>query len=203
MTSRRVARFNYAERANHWMSAILFVYLALSGLALWSRKLYWLAAVLGGGGVVRAIHPIAGVLFAIALMAMFVRWRGQMKLDADDREWLRQSSKYATNQEEGLPESGKFNGGQKMMFWMQWAFGLILLASGVVLWFPESMSRELRLAAVLVHPLAAIGAIGGIILHIYMGTAAVPGALKSMTRGWVTERWAAAHHPKWFREIKH
>ncbi|MEZ5351901.1 MAG: formate dehydrogenase subunit gamma [Bryobacteraceae bacterium] len=201
MTSKRIARFDFAERANHWMSAILFLYLALTGLALWSRKLYWLAAVFGGGSVVRAIHPIAGALFALSLTFMFVRWRSQMSLDADDREWLRQSSKYATNQEEGLPESGKFNGGQKMMFWMQWSFGIVLLASGVVLWFPEVMPRTLRLAAVLIHPLAAVGAIGGIILHIYMGTAAVPGALRSMIRGWVTARWAAAHHPKWHRQI--
>jgi formate dehydrogenase subunit gamma len=87
------------------------------------------------------------------------------------------------------------------MFWMQWSFGVLLLVSGVVLWFPEVMPRTLRLAAVLIHPLAAIGAIGGIILHVYMGTAAVPGALRSMVRGWVSDRWAAAHHPKWHREI--
>ena len=65
----------------------------------------------------------------------------------------------------------------------------------------EELFSGLRLAAVLIHPVAAIVAITGIIVHIYMGTLAIPGALRSMTRGWATEGWAAAHRPKWYREI--
>jgi formate dehydrogenase subunit gamma len=105
------------------------------------------------------------------------------------------------NDEAGLPESGRFNAGQKVLFWVQAVSTLLLLASGVVLWFPESMARGLRLAAVLVHPATAVVSMAAIIVHIYMGTAAVPGALRGMIRGWVTARWAAAHHPKWYREI--
>jgi formate dehydrogenase subunit gamma len=63
------------------------------------------------------------------------------------------------------------------------------------------MPRGLRLAAVLVHPAVAVVSIAGIILHIYMGTAAVPGALRGMVSGWVTDAWARAHHPKWHREV--
>ncbi len=196
----KIPRFDAAERATHWLVAITFLYAALSGLSMWSRKLYWISAVLGGGATVRAMHPIIALVFAAVFARMFFKWFSQMKLDADDRVWLANSHKYAMNQEEGLPEPGKFNGGQKMMFWMQAAFTALLLVSGVVLWFPELMPRALRLAAVLIHPLAAIGAIGGIIVHIYMGTAAVPGSIKAMVRGVVSPRWAAAHHPKWFRQ---
>jgi formate dehydrogenase subunit gamma len=198
----RVTRYSGAERAVHWITAISFLYAALTGLALWSHKLYWLAAVFGGGPVVRGWHPWGGLLFAVALGLMFRNWARQMRLDADDKIWLRNSHKYAVNREEGLPEAGRFNAGQKMLFWMQAGFALMLFLSGSILWFPEIMPRRLRLAAVLVHPLAAIGSIGGIILHIYMGTAAVPGTLRGMTRGWVSERWAKSHHPKWYREIR-
>jgi formate dehydrogenase subunit gamma len=197
----RVPRFDFAERAVHWMVAIMFCYAALSGLAMWSQKLYWLAWVLGGGIVVRGWHPWGGVLFAFGLAMMLRRWASQMVLDADDKIWLGQMKKYMTNDESGMPESGRFNAGQKMLFWSQAVLALLLLASGVVLWLPEWMPRPLRLAAVLVHPLAAIGAIGGIILHVYMGTAAVPGSLRAMVRGWVTPRWAASHHGKWHREM--
>jgi formate dehydrogenase subunit gamma len=62
------------------------------------------------------------------------------------------------------------------------------------------MPRGLRLAAVLVHPSAAIVSIAGIVIHIYMGTAAVPGALRGMVDGWVSEGWARAHHPRWYRD---
>ncbi len=199
--NRRVTRFDVTERSVHWMAAISFIYAALTGLSLWSHKLYWLASVFGGGPTVRGMHPWGGVVFAVALGVMFRRWAGQMGLDGDDRTWLANSHKYMVNDERGLPEPGRFNAGQKMLFWTQSVLALLLFASGLVLWFPEVAPRGLRLAAVLAHPLAAIGSIGGIILHIYMGTAVVPGALRAMTRGWVTKRWAASHHPKWYRQI--
>ena len=105
------------------------------------------------------------------------------------------------NDESGMPESGKFNAGQKMLFWLQSISALLLFASGMVLWFPELMPRALRLGAVLIHPLAAIASIGGIIIHIYMSAFAVPGSLRAMLEGWVTPGWAKAHHAKWYREI--
>ena len=200
MSKRMLERFSFSERSIHWMSAISFLYAALTGLSMWSTKLFWLASVFGGGVATRMSHPWAGSVFAAFLGVMFLRWARQMRLSADDREWLAQSRKYAMNIEEGLPEAGRFNGGQKMLFWLQSISALVLFASGLVLWYPESALRGLRLAAVLVHPAAAIASIGGIIVHVYMGTAAVPGALRAMVRGQVTEGWAAAHHPKWLKE---
>ena len=198
----RIPRFDATERVVHWAAALAFLYVALTGLALWSHKLYWLAAVFGGGPTVRAMHPWGGVVFALMMALMFRRWAAPMRLDADDRLWLRKAHEYATHNAAGLPETGRFNGGQKMLFWLQSIAAILLLASGVVLWFPETMPRALRLAAVLIHPLAAIAAIGGIIVHIYMGTAAVPGAFRGMIQGWVRPGWAASHHPKWYRETQ-
>lgn len=198
---RQLERFDYTERALHWMVAISFFYATFTGLSMWSTKLFWLASVFGGGSTTRASHPWSGTIFAALLGIMFLRWSRQMALTGEDREWLRQSHKYAMNQEDGLPEPGRFNGGQKMLFWMQSLSALILFATGLVLWYPESAPRNLRLVAILLHPAAAIASIGGIIVHVYMGTAAVPGALRSMIRGQVTEGWAAAHHPKWLKEI--
>ncbi|MGH9673598.1 MAG: formate dehydrogenase subunit gamma [Bryobacteraceae bacterium] len=200
-TDRRVPRFSFRERVVHWLTALSFLYAAFTGLALWSPYLFWLSYVFGGGNATRAGHPWAGVIFTLALSFMFALWAAQMRLDGDDRTWLRNVGKYVTHEERGLPEAGRFNAGQKMLFWTQAAATLVLVASGMVLWFPESMPRSLRLAAVLVHPIAAIISMGGIIVHIYMGTAAVPEAFRGMVQGWVRPGWAAAHHPKWYREI--
>ena len=201
-TEPRIPRFDPAERTVHWLAAISFLYAALTGLSLWSHKLYWLAWVFGGGAVVRGMHPWGGVLFVLVLAPMFRRWSAQMRLDADDRTWLRHAHKYAVHDEAGLPEAGRFNAGQKSLFWLQVTAAVVLLVSGVVLWWPEVMPRPLRLAAVLMHPLAAIAAIGGIIVHIYMGTAAVPEAFRGMIQGWVKPGWAKSHHPKWYRETE-
>jgi formate dehydrogenase subunit gamma len=197
----RLARFTFYERLVHWLAALAFLYAALTGLALWSRKLWWLAAVFGGGETVRAWHPWGGVAFALVLGAMFSRWARLMRLDRDDRRWLAKAHRYAKHDEAWLPESGKFNAGQKLLFWLQVAAALLLLASGVVLWFPESMSRPLRLTAVVLHSTTAVLSMALIVLHVYMGTAAVPGAFRAMVRGWVTPKWAEHHHAKWYREV--
>ncbi len=197
----KIPRFSWTERAIHWMAALSFLYAALTGLALWTPHLFWLATVFGGGETVRWGHPWGGIFFAVVLAFMFRNWARQMRLDAEDKVWLRNAHKYAVHDESGLPEPGRFNAGQKMLFWLQAVCTLLLFASGVVLWWPELMPRALRLAAILLHPLAAIASIGGIIIHIYMGTAAVPEAFRGMIQGWVRPGWAASHHPKWFREI--
>lgn len=196
----RVARFDGYERVMHWMAALSFLYAALTGLAIWSPVLYWMAALSGGGFVIRGTHPWSGVLFTAVIGWMFTRWAKTMGLDADDRVWLTRMDKYATHQHDALPESGKFNAGQKMLFWSQVVTALLLMVSGVVLWFPEWMPRSLRLVAIAMHPLAAIGSIAGIIVHIYMGTMSVPRSMRAMLLGWVTPNWARLHHPKWYRE---
>jgi len=178
--------------------AFAFVYLALTGLSLWTQGLFWLASVFGGGEAVRWGHPWGGVIFVVALSAMFLKWAQDMKIDGDDKLWLRNVRKYAIHLEQGLPEPGRFNAGQKLLFWFQSGAAVFLLTSGVVLWFPEAMPRGLRLAAVLVHPVAAVGSIAGIILHIYMATVATPGT-RGMIVGWVPTEWAASHYPKWYR----
>jgi formate dehydrogenase subunit gamma len=201
LSKRKLARFSFTERAVHWMAALSFLYAALTGLSLWTPHLFWLAGVFGGGETIRWGHPWGGVIFAVVLGVMFRNWASQMALDSEDRVWLKNAHKYATHDEEGLPEPGRFNAGQKMLFWVQAGCTLVLFASGVVLWWPELMPRALRLAAILIHPLAAVAAIGGIIVHIYMGTAAVPEAFRGMIQGWVRPGWAASHHPKWYRQI--
>jgi formate dehydrogenase subunit gamma len=200
MNEPRVTRFTANERIVHWIVALAFLYAALTGLALWSPRLYWLAAIFGGGTTARAWHPWGGVLFLVFFAVIFRNWRGQMRLDSDDRRWLRLSHRYAVHDFAALPEAGRFNAGQKSLFWLQSVSGILLLLSGVVLWLPSVMPRLLRELAVLIHPVAALISIGGIIVHIYMGTAAVPGAFRGMIQGWVTPRWAESHHPKWYRE---
>ena len=198
--SKRIERFSFSERAVHWMAALSFLYAGLTGLALWSHRLYWLSSVFGGGTTVRAWHPWGGIVFSLILGLMFRNWARQMKLDREDKKWLRQAHRYAVHDEAGLPEAGRFNAGQKMLFWTQCVVTLLLFASGVVLWWPAFMPRSLSLVAILLHPAVAVLSLVAIIVHIYMGTAAVPGAFRGMIRGWVAPRWAASHHPKWYRE---
>src|SRR5262245_51420742 len=113
MSDVRLDRFSITERVLHWLVALSFLYAGLTGLAFWSPRLYWLAAVFGGGATVRAWHPWGGLLFVAFFAVMFRGWKRHMRLDGDDRRWLRLAHRYAAHDFAALPESGRFNAGQK------------------------------------------------------------------------------------------
>src|SRR2546428_14088626 len=87
MNEPRVNRFSVTERVVHWLVALSFLYTALTGLGLWSPRLYWLDSGVGGGATGRGGHPWGGLLFGLAFRLMFRNWRSQMGLGTDDPPW--------------------------------------------------------------------------------------------------------------------
>jgi formate dehydrogenase subunit gamma len=195
-----VQRYGLRERLIHAVAGLSYTYLLLTGLAFWTPALYWLASVLGGGYLSRVLHPWIGVVFAVAVALMAVTWWRDMRITAEDRQWRRAMSGYIRNEDAGVPPAGRFNYGQKMLFWLMVWGGVALLASGLVMWFVASVPWELnglRIAATLAHAVAALLTIGGFIVHVYMGVAVVPGGLSAILHGEVSEEWARHHHPLW------
>lgn len=196
----RLVRYNVRERFVHAASALSYVYLLLTGLAFWTPGLYWLAIVLGGGYVSRALHPWVGLAFSVAVAAMYVGWRRDMKTAPEDIAWRKAMLHYMRNEDAHVPPAGRFNFGQKNLFWVMVVGALLLLASGLVLWFVDAVPRDLRwlrYAAVLVHASAALLTIAGFIVHLYMGLAVVPGGLQAILHGDVSQAWAKHHHQLW------
>jgi len=201
----RVVRYKFGERLMHGVTALSYVYLLLSGLAFWTPAFFWIAIVLGGGYLTRLLHPWIGLVFALAVAWMFVTWRTDMRTVDPDREWRRAMRYYIRNEDSHVPGAGRFNYGQKTMFWvMVWA-AFALLASGVVLWWPEAFAaaplNAVRQAAILVHAIAALVTIGAFIIHLYLGLAVVPGGLTAILHGHVSEGWAREHHARWADEL--
>jgi formate dehydrogenase subunit gamma len=193
-------RYGVGERLLHAVTGLSYVYLLLTGLAFWTPALFWIAVVLGGGYVSRVLHPWVGLVFAVSVVWMYGYWRRDMAITAEDRVWRKAILAYVRNEEANVPAAGRFNYGQKMLFWLMAWGGLALLLSGLVMWFVASVPwelRGLRYAATLVHAIAALATIGGFIVHVYMGVAVVPGGLEAVIHGRVTEEWARRHHPLW------
>ncbi len=201
---RRILRYTVRERIVHWVAGFTFVYLLLTGLAFYSPYLFWLSALVGGGPTARAWHPIMGVLFTVAVLWMYKLWSGDMRRTEADRAWSQQLGKYIRNEDETLPPIGRFNAGQKQLFWLMLYGGILLFLSGLVLWFPESIPwnlRAVKFLAVLVHVIVALLTIGGFIVHVYMGTAVVREGFNSIIQGEVSESWARTHHRLWFNQV--
>ena len=179
-----IERYNPNERTNHWITAITFVMLALSGLAMFHPSMAWLALIFGGGQWTRILHPFAGLVMFVSFAILVLRFWHHNKFEDGEK-------------------IGKYNAGQKILFFVLLACMCGLLLSGIVIWrayfafyFPIPVIR----AAALLHSICAFGIICSIIVHIYAALW-VKGSIGAMVRGTVTYGWARKHHPKWFEAV--
>ncbi|HXU92849.1 MAG TPA: formate dehydrogenase subunit gamma [Gallionella sp.] len=201
--SEPIVRYTAPERANHWMVAILFILAALGGLSLFHPYFFWLSNLFGSGTWTRILHPFIGTLMFLSFLGLTGRFWAHNRITAADRQWMSQMGDVLNKRRDRLPEVGRYNAGQKYLFWVMVATMILLLISGILFWqpwfapyFPIGLIR----VAVVVHALSAFVLIMGIIVHIY---AAIwtKGSISAMTRGTVTAAWAKHHHPGWYREV--
>ena len=196
-----VLRYTLIERVHHWLGFFFYLYCLITGLAFWSPYMYWLATLVGGGPTARFWHPWFGLGFTASMLWMYRMWWRDMQTTEADRRWKKQIKHYIENDDQNLPPEGRFNYGQKLYFWVMIYGVILLLISGTGLWFVESIPEWLRLLSVTVHVTAALATIGGLIIHVYMGTAMVRGGFSSIVRGEVTTAWARTHHRLWYEQV--
>ena len=202
-SSKTIVRYSAAERTNHWVVAICFLLLALSGLALFHPAMFWLSNLFGGGTWTRILHPFIGIVMFVAFVVLIMTlWRDN-RFHERDRQWLKQWRDVVNNREENVPEVGRYNAGQKLLFVVLLVCMVGLLLSGFAIWrpyfapyFPIGL---VRLAATL-HAIFAFAMICSIIVHVYAGIW-VKGSVHAMTHGTVTPGWAWKHHRAWFRDV--
>jgi len=198
-----VNRYGPLQRLNHWITATSLILLLLSGLALFTPALFFLTNLFGGGQNTRIFHPWIGVVLFVSFFIFFFQlWKANLP-ERTDWVWVKKIKDVVGGHEERLPELGKYNAGQKLIFWGMTALILVLIASGILIWdqyFAGASSIEVRRIAVLVHSIAAVLIICIFILHVY---AAIwtRGTLRAMTRGTVSGGWAWRHHRKWLRQL--
>ena len=199
----RVLRYPTITRLNHWLTAICFVLLTLSGLAMYHPIFFWLSNLFGGGQWTRAVHPWIGLVLVASYAGLIVQfWRDNL-WTPDDTAWLRRIDRVLVNDEEAVPEVARFNAGQKGVFWAMALLLPVLLLTGLVIWevyFGALTPIPAQRFAVLIHSLAAIAAIIVWIIHVYAGIW-VRGSMRAMTQGHVTPGWAWRHHRKWLRQL--
>ncbi len=199
----KLLRYTPSERANHWLTAILFFLAALSGLSFFQPLYYPLTLLFAGGVWTRILHPFFGVLMTVSFGIEFFNYRKLNVMTPTDWEWLRRVRELVSGDDRNMPEAGKFNGGQKLLFWLMAVFMALLILSGLVIWrayfsflFPVGL---IRFAAV-VHAASAAIMIGLIVFHIYAAIW-MKESIGAMLYGKVRRAWAKQHHPAWFREM--
>ena len=201
--TKEIVRYTAGTRINHWIVAISFVLLALSGLALFHPALFWLTNLFGGGPWTRILHPFIGCVMAATFYLLCVKFWRDNYMQQRDWIWLRKIDDVVGNREENLPDVGRYNAGQKLLFFTLVVCLIGLLLSGIAIWkvyFSGFFSVGVIRAAALLHTFFAFVLICAIIVHIYAGIW-VKGSIRAMTRGSVSPGWAWKHHRAWFREV--
>ncbi|HTG02358.1 MAG TPA: formate dehydrogenase subunit gamma [Nitrospirota bacterium] len=200
---KKLLRYTPSERANHWLTAMCFILTALTGLSLYHPFFYPLSLWFGGGVWTRILHPFFGAAIVLFFGVMYARFRQHNVMNEADWEWVRRARELVNSDDRNMPEAGKFNGGQKLVFWLTAACILLLLLSGIVIWrvyfsflFPIGL---IRFAAV-IHAISATLLIALIAFHIYAAVWTKE-SLSAMVYGRVRRAWAKQHHPLWFRRM--
>lgn len=194
-------RYNASERVNHWIVGISFILLALSGLSFFHPAFFPLNQLFGGPVWARILHPFVGVVMAVAFFIIFFRFFKLNLMHASDWEWLKRSHEMVNGDDHNMPEQGKYNGGQKMLFWVLAVCMGFMTVSGILIWrayFGFDITL-VRLGAV-AHAAVAAVMIGLIMVHVYAAIW-VKGTVRAMWYGTVTRAWAKQHHRAWYRQV--
>jgi formate dehydrogenase subunit gamma len=226
-SGKTIKRFSAIERAGHWLLASSFIVLALTGLNLFYGRTL-LIPVLGREAFAditifgKYIHNYVAFAFMAALVLVAVMWVLQNIPNRHDIVWLLRGGGMFGGRH---PKARKFNGGQKILFWLIILCGVSISMSGWALLdpFQTSMFSETfvlfnslfglslptDLAPIqeqqyqaLWHVVMAVFMIMIVIAHIYIGTVGMEGALDAMTSGDVDTNWAKEHHSLWVEEVE-
>jgi len=207
-TGRLIERFTYVERAAHWVNAIAFVALAVSGIVMAFGQ-FFLLPIIGStlfGWLTYAlknVHNFVGPLFAVSLVVVILTFVKDNLPSKHDITWLLKGGGLVGGHE--VP-SHRFNAGEKVLFWGGvFLFGLVVVGSGVFLdkIVPAvEYTRANMQVAHMIHATAAVVMMAMFMGHIYMGTIGMSGAYSAMKTGYVDETWAKEHHELWYDDIK-
>ncbi|GGJ33701.1 cytochrome b/b6 domain-containing protein [Streptomyces brasiliensis] len=198
----RVRRFSAAERWAHRATAVLMGVCVVTAAFLYLPAL---AELIGRRALVVTVHQWAGIALPVPVLAAL----GSRALRADltllnrfgphDRRWLR-AALHRDKRRSSRP-AHKFNAGQKI--YAAWAAGatLVMLGTGLMMWFTHLTPLTWRTGATFVHDWLALTL--GVVLAGHIGMAmGDPEARRGMRTGSVAREWAEREHPLWLRERK-
>ena len=205
-SGRAMQRFGAWQRAVHWSTAISFLVLAFTGLAILFGKrvlLPWMGhdAFATLAIVAKYLHNFVGPLFIACSLLLFITFVRKNLFVGIDWAWIKGGGGLVTKKH--IP-AGYFNAGEKLWFWGGLTLlGLLMSATGLLLDFVVAdQTRYVLQVANVLHIGGATLYMAGAMAHIYIGTLGMPGAYRAMRYGSVDEEWAKEHHRLWYDAVK-
>jgi formate dehydrogenase subunit gamma len=203
-SGKMIPRFNGLERATHWMIAVSFAILAVTGLNItFGKKL--LLPLIGPDAfsrwslVAKYAHDCSSFPFVLGVIVLVVLWAKDNLPTAVDIRWFKEGGGMIGNKH---PPAWKFNGGQKALFWVSVLGTVALTVSGMFLLFPFYWTNIIGMqVAQVIHALISIAFVATIIAHVYIGSLGMEGGWDAMASGEVDLNWAKQHHSLWVEQL--
>lgn len=200
-----IPRHPFSIRVIHWLIAVCFILAMATGLTLyWASILRWMVPYFGGEQGAIALHFVAGIALAGLAVPLFFLWRKRMRWTAADSYFIRHLPQHGMRPDQlPPPDTGFFNGGQKLYFWAFILSTAYLLVTGLVWWWRREpwMPKQVYVVSRTSHRVVSVIMSGSLLIHIYKATAGEPGTFASMIKGTVTANWARLRRPGWFRDL--
>jgi formate dehydrogenase subunit gamma len=202
-SGRKILRFKPFERTAHWLTAVSFVVLAITGLNITFGKAL-LLPLIGPDAFstfsqyAKYTHNYVSFAFVLGLALIVAIFIKDNIPDQTDIEWFKQGGGFIKSKH---APARRFNAGEKLVFWGALGVGVLVAVSGYLLLFPFYVTDIFGMQiAQGVHAVLAILFIALILGHIYIGTLGMEGAFEAMWTGEVDYNWAKEHHDLWLEE---
>jgi formate dehydrogenase subunit gamma len=205
-----VKRFNKGFILSHWVNAGSFFVLYISALPMYTEFFDWLYVVFGGPENARLIHRIAAVTFMLPLPILILfdrqglrRWtKNIFSFKKHDRQFLTEFPKEFFGKKVHPPKQDFFNAGEKMNSWLMIITAIMLIGSGLIMWFPQFFTQAIIMWAYPIHNIGLGLSAAVAVAHIYMSIKLAKPSLQGIFKGEVSEEYAKDHHGRWYDEIK-
>jgi formate dehydrogenase subunit gamma len=202
-SGQKILRFKAFERFSHWLTAVSFVVLGLTGLNITFGKIVLLPligpeAFSNVSEAAKYVHNFTSFAFVAGLILIAVIFFRDNLFEKVDADWLKQGGGFIKSRH---APAGRFNLGEKLVYWLSLAAGVTVSASGFLLLFPffGTDIADMQLAQV-IHAVVAVLFVALILGHIYIGTLGMEGAFEAMGTGEVDLNWAKEHHDRWLAQ---
>ena len=199
----RILRFTSFERFAHWLTAVSFVVLGLTGLNITFGKVL-LRPLIGPEAFsafsqyAKYAHNYLSFSFVFGLAIIIAMWMKDNIPEKADIEWFRQGGGFVKSRH---APARRFNAGEKLVYWLAFGAGAAVAVSGYLLMFPFYVTNIFGMQiAQAVHGIVALLFVALILGHIYIGTLGMEGAFEAMGTGEVDLNWAKEHHDLWLED---
>jgi formate dehydrogenase subunit gamma len=192
-----VRRFGPVQRWVHRTTAALMGVCVVTAAFLYIPQF---AELVGRRELVVRVHECAGLALPVPVLVGLVSrcFRAELghlnRFGPHDKVWLRAALR--RDKRQSSRPAAKFNAGQKI--YAAWIAGatLVMLGTGLIMWFTHLTPIMWRTSATFVHDWLALTI--GIVLAGHIGMAiADPEARGGLRTGKVSREWAEREHPLW------